>query len=248
MSLPYCPPWATPASDESRYPTPRLPVRGSARVALDPMTAPIHMKEHLRKDTGSRRTLHPLPDKIKQRLYPVVLDLFSRRDFHQVNLRDISHQTGISTGTIYKYFSSKEDLLFSILDEKMSELPGLFATRVQGLDNTEEIFRRIIWVSMDFYERNPAVAITAFITVPTRTWMQEHSYRREDVKKILRELVERGKELGDIDASVTPRIIEMMYYMLCYRHIHTWYYHGMKWKLTERIEEIFGLLWKAVRP
>lgn len=206
------------------------------------------MKEHLRKDTGSRRTLHPLPDKIKQRLYPVVLDLFSRRDFHQVNLRDISHQTGISTGTIYKYFSSKEDLLFSILDEKMSELPGLFAAQVQGLDDTAEIFRKIIWVSMDFYERNPAVAITAFITVPTRTWMQEHSYRREDVKTILRELVEHGKARGDIDTSVTPRIIEMMYYMFCYRHIHTWYYHGMKWKLTDRIGEIFDLLWKAVRP
>jgi AcrR family transcriptional regulator len=212
-----------------------------------PTTASIHMKEYLRKDTGTRRMEHPVPEKIKQRLYPVVLDLFSRRDFHQVNLRDISHQTGISTGTIYKYFSSKEDLLFTILDEKMSELPELFAAHIEGLEDTVEIFRKIIWVSMDFYERNPAVAITAFITVPTRTWMQEHSYRREDVKTILRRLVERGKGRADIDPSVTPRIIEMMYYMLCYRHIHAWYYHGMKWKLTENIDEIFNLLWKAVR-
>ena len=48
--------------------------------------------------------------KIKERLYPVVLRQFSMKDFHAVNVRDISKESGISTGTIYKYFPSKEDL------------------------------------------------------------------------------------------------------------------------------------------
>lgn len=51
-----------------------------------------------------------IPKKIKERLYPVVLQQFSMKDFHAVNIRDISKESGISTGTIYKYFLSKEDL------------------------------------------------------------------------------------------------------------------------------------------
>ena len=31
-----------------------------------------------------------MPEKLKARLYPVVLDLFSSQDFHGVNIREIS--------------------------------------------------------------------------------------------------------------------------------------------------------------
>ena len=55
-----------------------------------------------------------IPDKLQNRLYPVVLELFSRRDFHQVNLREIAATAAVSTGTIYKHFASKEDLLFAV--------------------------------------------------------------------------------------------------------------------------------------
>ena len=122
----------------------------------------------LKKD----QTGKDIPAKIKERLYPVVLDLFSERDFHQTNLRDISRISGISTGTIYKYFPSKEALLFSILDENITALGALIRDQIRGMEDTKEIFRRIFWVTMDFYDRHPGVAVTSFITVPMRTWMK----------------------------------------------------------------------------
>jgi TetR/AcrR family transcriptional regulator, fatty acid metabolism regulator protein len=42
-----------------------------------------------------------VPDKVKARLYPVVLDLFSSQDFHKVNIREISRRSGLSTSTLY---------------------------------------------------------------------------------------------------------------------------------------------------
>ena len=55
-----------------------------------------------------------MPEKLKERLYPVVLRQFSGKDFHAVNIRDISKESGISTGTIYKYFSSRPFLSSSL--------------------------------------------------------------------------------------------------------------------------------------
>lgn len=191
---------------------------------------------------------YDIPLKIRDRLYPAVLDLFSRNDFHRVNLREISRQSGVSTGTIYKYFSSKEDILFTILDGKISEIGSLVQEHVAGIENTKEIFRKVFQVTMDFYDRNPGVAITAFITVPMRTWMQENSYRRDREQKLMVRTLAKARKRGDFDTSIDDRHISDLYYMFCYRHIHSWYYHGMRWGLAESVPDFFELFWKVMAP
>lgn len=189
-----------------------------------------------------------IPQKIKDRLYPAVLELFSRKDFHQVNLREISGMTGISSGTIYKYFHSKEDLLFTILEEKISIIGVTIKDHIAGMENTREIFRKVFWITMDFYDHNPGVAITSFITVPMRTWMKEKSYRREEDTAFMKQFLAEARKHGDIDPSIDDRNVADLYYMFCYRHIHSWYYHGMKWKLADNISVFFDLFWKVIAP
>ncbi len=189
-----------------------------------------------------------LSDKLKHRLYPVVLELFSQNDFHRVQIREICRLSGLSPSTIYRYFSSKEDLLFTILDEKICEIAELCRTHIQGMESVREIFRKVFWVTLDYYDRNPGVAITAFITVPMRTWMREESYARNDVLKELGELIENGKERGDIDPQLNPGHIRDLYYMYCHRQIQLWYFHGMKWHLVDTISRFFNLFWKTVAP
>ncbi len=189
-----------------------------------------------------------IPEKLRDRLYPVVLELFASRDFHRVNLREISAGTGVSTGTIYKYFASKEELLFAILDEKIREIAGLIKLHIAGLENSKEIFRKIFWVTLDYYDRNPQVAIIAFITVPMRTWMKEDSYRIDDTRVLLSAVLEAAQKRGDVAAEIKPRHFADIYFMLCYRQIHNWYYHGRQWKLTDSNAEYFKLAWKMLAP
>ena len=160
---------------------------------------------------------HPeaeISDRLKERLYPVVLELFSKNDFYRVNLREISRESGLSTSTIYRYFSSKEELLFTILNEKLSEIRELVRVHIQGLENTREILRKILWVTMDFYDRNPGVAITSFITVPMRTWMREESFIRKEERRVLADIVKAARRRADIDLSLEVREIFDIYYMI----------------------------------
>jgi len=196
-----------------------------------------------------RKTVKPsvgMPEKLKERLYPVVLDLFTQQDFHQVQIREICKRSGLSPSTIYKYFTSKEALLFAILDEKISEIASLATIHLQGLENTKEIFRKMFWVSMDFYDRNPGVAITAFITVPMRTWMKATSYTKNDFLEVTADIIQRGLKRNEIDPAIDPKQIRDLYYMYCHRQIQLWYYHGMKWKLVDTIPRFFHLFWKTV--
>jgi AcrR family transcriptional regulator len=189
-----------------------------------------------------------MSDKLKQRLYPAVLELFSGNDFHRVNIREISRRTGVSSGTIYKYFASKEELIFTILDGEIAKISRAIAVQIQGMKDIKEIFRKVFWITMDFYDRHPGVAVTAFITVPMRTWMQDKSYNRHDDLTLLKQMILDAKKKNRIDPSLTfGRIIDA-YYMVCYRYIHNWYYCSMSYKLTDRIDEYFNLFWKMMVP
>ncbi len=188
----------------------------------------------------------PIPEKHKQKLYPAVLDLLSQKDFYQVDVRSISRASGVSIGTIYKYFSSKEDLLFSILGEKLQEIAKRLDSQIQGLQSFKEIFRKILWVTMHFYDQNPAVAVTAFITVPTRTWMQDESFRIG--RDVFVAVLEAARKSGDVDQNIDIRRLQDIYFMICYRSIHSWYYFGRKWKLVEAVEKDFEIYWKMLAP
>jgi AcrR family transcriptional regulator len=189
-----------------------------------------------------------MPEKLKERLYPVVLRQFSMKDFHAVNIRDISKESGISTGTIYKYFSSKEDILFSIIDEKLRDLASLLRMHLAGTEDIREMFRKMFWVTMTFFDNNPELAITAFITVPLKSFMANKSYQRETEIDILNGIVAKAKKRGAIISDIENHYFVDLYVMIMTRHIQNWYVHGMKWKLADTINNFFDFFWKVVAP
>jgi len=189
-----------------------------------------------------------IPNKLKERLYPVVLRQFAGKDFHAVNIREISKESGISSGTIYKYFLSKEDLLFSIIDDKLLDLASLLRMHLEGTEDNREMFRKLFWVTMNFFDNNPDLAITAYITVPWKSFMASKSYRRETEVDILKGVVEKAKMKGAVISDMENRYFVDLYMMITLRHIQNWYVHGMKWKLADTINHFFDFFWKTVTP
>lgn len=186
--------------------------------------------------------------KLQARLYPAVLELFAENDFHRVNIREISKESGVSSGTIYKYFDSKENLIFSILNQEINKIAQIISLHIAGMQDIKEIMRKVFWSTMDFYDKNPGVAITAFITVPMRNWMKEGRLMQVDEAQVLSVAIQRARTNGNLSTDVSDKQILDLYYMHCYRHIHQWYFRGMKDKLAETIDEFYELFWKVLKP
>ncbi len=187
-----------------------------------------------------------VPEKIKQRLYPVVLDFFAENDFHQVNIRGISKASGISISTIYKYFRSKEELILEILEEQIDGIKQLAIMHDQGLESSRERFHKAFWVMMDYYDRNPSLAISYFITVPSRTWMMRESYARYDAHELISTITNSGRQRGEIDAALSNAQITGLFFMYLQREITIWYYRGRQWQLVDSLDHFFPVFWKTV--
>lgn len=186
------------------------------------------------------------PVKVKNKLFPTVVDFFSENDFHRVNMKKLSEISGVSTATIYKYFNSKEDLIFAILEENIMEISEKQKTHVQGLESTREKFRKLFWVIMDHYEKNPGLPILFFITIPTGTWMGRESWSLPAINDLMKAVIKKGRDRGEIDPDISDSHIIGLFFMYCSHEVQIWYYRKRKWNLVDAIDRFFPIFWKTI--
>lgn len=90
----------------------------------------------------------------KKKVILAALDLFSNRGFHATTTVAIAKRAGVSEGTIYKYFRSKEDLLSSLLIPLIVQLRDNFFIRFNDYSNLSDLIDFVIQDRLEFVEDN----------------------------------------------------------------------------------------------
>ena len=69
----------------------------------------------------------------QRRIEAAALQLFTTQGFHGTNNREIAEMVGVSTGSIYTYFASKEAIFSNLARKRRSNLSGWLRAAVAGL-------------------------------------------------------------------------------------------------------------------
>jgi AcrR family transcriptional regulator len=70
--------------------------------------------------------------------------LFAQKGFYGTAISDIVRETGMTVGTIYTYFSSKDEIVRAIVDEGWSELYSRLERDLGEVDSPEAKLRLLI--------------------------------------------------------------------------------------------------------
>jgi AcrR family transcriptional regulator len=194
-------------------------------------------------ETNDSKKLKPY---ILQRLEPVVMDEFSGGDFHQVNMRDIAKKADVGYASIYRHFKNKELLLFWFVDKWLSELVTRMTDHLLGLEEIKEKIRKIIWLQLDYYNRNPKVGRIIMITVPLNVWMQDKTYGQPQLTGLLLKVLKEGKEQGALDPDLPAHMMLDVINGMIRRMFTMWIYRGQKGNLTDQAGQVFELCWRAI--
>lgn len=75
----------------------------------------------------------------KKKVLAAALELFSNKGFHATTTAKIAQLAGVSEGTIYKYFPSKNELLKQLLTPLFLKIKNNFFIKVQNYHNLTEL-------------------------------------------------------------------------------------------------------------
>jgi AcrR family transcriptional regulator len=195
---------------------------------------------------GMTSDLASLDPETKVRIDRAVLDIFSDREFHRVGLIEVARGANVSLQTIYKYYGSKEALLFSSLDYWLSLLAVRMVDHLQGLEDCKERFRKVMWVTLDFFEKNPKVAQMMMSSVYVNTWRKQESYQNPVLFGTFMKVLREGRERGILNDEVDEKILLDYIFGVTGRLVQMYIHRGMKEPLTKQANVLFEMLWRAI--
>ncbi len=80
--------------------------------------------------------------------------VFAAKGFFPTTMSDIAREAEFGTGTLYKYFRSKEELYFTLIDEKVEEINRLVKVELSQTTSAVERIRKALGLQFEFFERN----------------------------------------------------------------------------------------------
>jgi AcrR family transcriptional regulator len=79
---------------------------------------------------------------------------FAAKGFFPTTMSDIAKESEFGMGTLYKYFKSKDELFFTLIDNKMEEINRLVKSELSQKTSAVERIRNVLKRLFEFIERN----------------------------------------------------------------------------------------------
>jgi TetR/AcrR family transcriptional regulator, repressor of fatR-cypB operon len=208
---------------------------------------PYRLLENCPMDADFRPPdLAALDPDTRLRIENAVLEIFSQREFHKVGLIEIARAANVSLQTIYKYYGSKEALLFACLDTWLGRLAARMVDHLQGLEDYKEKLRKVFWVVLDFFEKNPKVAQLIMSSVYINTWRQTEIYRQPKLFGPFLRVLGEGRARGVLSDQVDERILLDYILGVLGRLVQMYIHRSQREPLTAQANVYFEMLWRAI--
>jgi AcrR family transcriptional regulator len=166
------------------------------------------------------RTFSHDTELVKQRrnhIVKVATEMIARRGYNNISTRELATALGMSTGGLYHYIGSKQDILYLIINftsDLTGQTLGRFDERMRNetpsrqLENSIEVYLEIVDTYRDFH--NFVNHIMLSLTMSERRIVYEAESRVvEYFEKLIQAGIEKG-EFADCDARLVAHNIVAM--------------------------------------
>ncbi|MFH1090017.1 MAG: TetR/AcrR family transcriptional regulator [Pseudomonadota bacterium] len=135
--------------------------------------------------------------------------VFAEKGFQEATVSDVAREAGVSDATIYEYFPSKEELLFSIPGDTTrlsTEMLSFHLNYVRGAANK---IRSIVYHYLSFYQHHLDYAsVIMLILKQNRKFLETEAYQvvRQGYRLII-QVIEEGVESGEFKPDIDPYLV-----------------------------------------
>ncbi len=148
-----------------------------------------------------------------QRIIAAAVRLFGVREFGEITLEAVAKEAAVAKGTLYLYFSDKDDLFFQSAISGFDEMcERLRASAAEGAATFDDRLVRTCQTIGDFFrERRPLFRMILFEGERTRsrgaTLRQRWLKRRKQMTAIVTEILAAGVASGDLRSELPAEVL-----------------------------------------
>ena len=139
-------------------------------------------------------------------------NIFAQKGFHEATVSDIAKKAEVSEATIYDYFSSKEELLFSIPAETIHQYQEKNLEILEYIQGAANKLKFLIYRHLKLYASNPDYAnVVVLILKGNRNFLKTEAYKI--VQRSARnttQVLEEGIQNGEFKPDLKPYLVRAM--------------------------------------
>ncbi len=150
--------------------------------------------------------------KTREMLLGAAVEMFGEKGFQMTRISDIVARAGVSQGTFYNYFNSKEEIFKEICNAFVEKIKALFIERTKDIfdvDTAAEVKNNVAAIIEDLfriYEDNLSVAELLFREGIGNGGLFKEIY--EDIWEIFIELIAQQLRIGNEKGFLTTETTE----------------------------------------
>ena len=134
----------------------------------------------------------------REKILEAAAELFSTKHYHEVMMDDVARLISVAKGTVYNYFSSKEELYFTIMHTRMENLLSLLKQKIESEQSSIDSLRAfVIHLYMFMMKHRKFFLIYQRETLNKQnSFCEEMLLQEKQMKQMIVQIISRGEEEG----------------------------------------------------
>jgi len=140
----------------------------------------------------------------KKKTLEAAIKLFAKQGYNGTSTLQIAKVAGVSQATVFKYFKTKEDLLYSIIVPVIPKLFSSFLGRVKKANSVQELISYVVRDRFEFLEENRNTVRIVFSELLTNEELKKQLlfsiskiFEEFDIAALLKKYKETNPELNE---------------------------------------------------
>lgn len=181
------------------------------------------------------------------RILNAAIYIIARKGFHNTKVKDIADRAGVASGTVYNYFSNKDDILLSIMILKINEYVNSAKQEIENISDPKEKIKILVKYHFTAMQSNPDLALVLQLEL-----RQPSKEFRDKVRKNLREyfnfiedIIRDGVEKKVFAKDLNIHFAREMFFGTLDEIVSTWVYTKRDALLTDHADIVTNMIIKA---
>jgi len=173
----------------------------------------------------------------KDKIYQASIELMEHKGYSNIKIEDICRKAGVSVGSFYNYFKSKNDILVEIFNRADEYFEDVVEKNLIGSNTPERIVSFFVYYAK-YNEMAGLETVKQLYGPDIKMFVTKGRY----MQSVLQKIIVEGQNAGEISADMNADEINDYLFIAARGVAYNWCLNDGKFGIAESMENYFSRL------